>query len=221
VQPRRVPQTHSRSKCSRAPGGLARASWRHSRPSRAATMTAATAATMTAPDTAAKAATMTAPDAEGDDPPRAASAAGTKAERRRTRRARKSPLPIGRNKRSTKLTRLLAALDALRCEVEIAVNDDFVPGDATEQADRPRWRLGLWLGAPESEPAGDRGLAPDRPREGGEPGPAMNTGAGRRCRCRQRHPKPRPPGRGASLSPCSSQGQALARTGARSPVQVI
>ena len=33
-------------------------------------------------------------------------------------------------KRSTKLTTLMAALDALRCEVEIAINDVFVPDDA-------------------------------------------------------------------------------------------
>ena len=32
-------------------------------------------------------------------------------------------------KRSTKLTTLIAALDALRCEVEIAINDVFVPDD--------------------------------------------------------------------------------------------
>jgi antitoxin HicB len=58
-------------------------------------------------------------------------------------------------KRSTKLTTLLAALDALRCEVEIAINDVFVPDDATEQADRPRWRVGEWLGVPERPPAHD------------------------------------------------------------------
>jgi antitoxin HicB len=45
-------------------------------------------------------------------------------------------------KRSTKLTTLLAALDALRCEVEIAINDVSVPDDATEQADPPGQRVG-------------------------------------------------------------------------------
>jgi predicted RNase H-like HicB family nuclease len=34
-------------------------------------------------------------------------------------------------KRATKLTTLMAALDALRCEVEIAVNDVFVPDDGS------------------------------------------------------------------------------------------
>jgi len=34
-------------------------------------------------------------------------------------------------KRSTKLTTLMAALDALRCEVEIAINDGFVPDDGS------------------------------------------------------------------------------------------
>jgi hypothetical protein len=52
------------------------------------------------------------------------------------------------------LTTLMAALDALRCEVEIAVNDDFVPDDATEQADRSSSRLAEWLvGAPARPPA--------------------------------------------------------------------
>jgi antitoxin HicB len=64
-------------------------------------------------------------------------------------------------KRSTKLTTLLAALDALRCEVEIAINDVSVPDDATEQADPPGRRVGGWgewlVGgaAPESPPARD------------------------------------------------------------------
>jgi antitoxin HicB len=64
-------------------------------------------------------------------------------------------------RRSTKLTTLMAALDALRCEVEIAVNDDFVPDDAIEQADRPGRRVGSWgewlvgEAAPESQPARD------------------------------------------------------------------
>jgi antitoxin HicB len=35
-------------------------------------------------------------------------------------------------KRSTKLTTLMAALDALRCEVEIAVNDAFAPDDGAQ-----------------------------------------------------------------------------------------
>jgi antitoxin HicB len=80
-------------------------------------------------------------------------------------------------KRSTKLTTLLAALDALRCEVEIAINDVSVPDDATEQADPPGQRVGgggEWLiggAAPESPPA-----IQSR---------AMNTGAGQRgCCCR-------------------------------------
>ena len=64
-------------------------------------------------------------------------------------------------KRSTKLTTLLAALGALRCEVEIAINDVSVPDDATEQADPPGRRVGSWgewlVGgaAPESPPARD------------------------------------------------------------------
>jgi predicted RNase H-like HicB family nuclease len=53
-------------------------------------------------------------------------------------------------KRSTKLTTLLAALDALRCEVEIAINDVFVPDDGP-------WSQGLSQGA--VPPAGE---APSR-----------------------------------------------------------
>jgi antitoxin HicB len=39
--------------------------------------------------------------------------------------------------RSTKLTTLMAALDALRCEVEIAINDAFVPDDGSRSSAVP------------------------------------------------------------------------------------
>jgi antitoxin HicB len=39
-------------------------------------------------------------------------------------------------KRSTKLTTLIAALDALECTVEIGISDDFVPEDVRRALDR-------------------------------------------------------------------------------------
>ena len=65
-------------------------------------------------------------------------------------------------KRSTKLTTLIAALGALRCEVEIAINDVFVPDDepwsrAMLQVAQQRTRSPLLspVATPQSPPADD------------------------------------------------------------------
>jgi antitoxin HicB len=74
-------------------------------------------------------------------------------------------------KRSTKLTTLIDALDALGCQVEIGIRDDFVPEDIRGEDDRlsrTTPRLGLHIAerpttASESPPAERRSATPTSP----------------------------------------------------------
>ena len=77
-------------------------------------------------------------------------------------------------KRSTKLTTLMAALDALRCEVEIAVNDAFVPGDGSRSSAAPPASGGAVLAA--AEFAGSGTLHVDQLRLARPGSPAAGRG---------------------------------------------
>jgi antitoxin HicB len=65
-------------------------------------------------------------------------------------------------KRSTKLTTLIDALDALGCQVEIGINDDFVPEDVREARDYLSRRLS-GVAVPESAPAARGPAIPEKP----------------------------------------------------------
>jgi predicted RNase H-like HicB family nuclease len=64
-------------------------------------------------------------------------------------------------KRSTKLTTLMAALDALRCQVEIAINDVFVPEDPRDiGASGKKWTAAFRLDDDKPPPARHSDAAP-------------------------------------------------------------